>query len=236
VHPSDFARAIQAIRVGGGAEWEYLTHGPAAGEAAPGRTFMHTTGIELDVHRRVRGYAGRYVLPPAGFFDEEEWHVVVQGRALPVPQLPLVILHAMLHLSKGGPSAFASSSTLVDLLWARTRHPVAYREALELAGQTGCQTPAAWADRTVSSWFPLSPAGAAPAEPLTARVQLRAFDRAVRSPFVAAHLHRFVGPYRLRRAWEAALPSPEFRQRHRRSGFKQLRHVVIRIFTGRGAA
>jgi hypothetical protein len=221
--------------VGGGAEWDYLTHGPAAGEAAPGRTFMHTTGIELDVHRRVRGHAGRYVLPPAGFFDEEH-HIVVQGRALPVSNLPLVILHAMLHLSKGGPHAFASLSTLVDLLWARTRHPVAYREAFELAGRRGCQTPAAWADLTVSSWFPLAAGGAAPAQPLTAQVRLRAFDRAVASSFVAAHLHRFVGPHRLRRAWEAALPSPEFRERHRRSGFKQLRHVVVRLFTGRGAA
>jgi hypothetical protein len=230
VHPSDFPRAVEAIRSGGGSSWEYLAHGPAAEAAAAAQTFMHASGVELDVHRQVRGHAGRYRLPASLFFDADQT-VSVQGADVLVPTMPVVVLHAMLHLSKGGPDAFARLSTLVDLLRARVHHRAAYLAALELAEEVGAFVPALWADRTLDAWFPAT-ADAREVGPLF-EYRLRAFDRAVASRFVAGHLHRFVGRHRVRRAWEAALPSAEFQERQQRSGFAQLRHIVVRLLTGR---
>jgi hypothetical protein len=231
VHPADFERAVSAIRARGGSTWEYLAHGVAAEAAAAARTFIHPTGVELDVHRDVRGHAGRYTLPPELFFDETKI-IDLRGTQTPAPSLRALLLHAMLHLSKGGPNAFGRLSTLADLLWARTHHAGSYRAALELARETGCVTPALWADRTLTTWFQ-APLVRAEDAGWQEEARLRAFDRAVASPFVAGHLHRFVGPHRLRRAWEAAFPAPGFREQHQRSGFRQLRHTVVRLLTGR---
>jgi hypothetical protein len=232
VHPNDFARAVESIRAKGGTSWEYVTHGPAAGLAAPARTLMHSTNTELDVHREVRGHAGRYRLPTETLFASSTT-IDVMGRELPAPPLQVVILHAMLHLSKGGPS-FGRLSTLGDLLWARETRPEAYEEACALADRLGFATPAAWADRVTEEWLP-DPARTDPlrlGRGSTSELRLWAFDRAVGSGFVSGHLHRFVGRHRLRRAWEAALPTREFRERHQRSAFAQLRHIAKRLLTG----
>ena len=232
IRPQQFSEAVALVHTKGGASWEYVSHGRAASDAAAARTFMHSTGIELDLHRQVRGHAGRFALPTALLFDQPQ-EVVLHGHALPVPSTSVVILHAMLHLSKGGPSQFGRLSTLGDLLRARTEHGDDYQRALQLAREVGCTTPALWADRVVSEWFPLAAEGTERSIALVDELPVRLFDRMVASAFVAGHLHRFVGPHRLRRAWESAFPTAEFRQRHDRTPGSQVRHVAVRLFTGR---
>jgi hypothetical protein len=229
VHPADFDAAVEAIQTNGGAAWEHLRHGAAATRAAAARTFMHASGIELDVHREVRGHSGRYTLPTDVILARPQ-QVEVWGRAILAPSTPALVLHAMLHLSKGGPGSFGRLSTLGDLLWARRRRPSDYRRALELSDQVGCTTPARWANRVVDSWLPSSTTEHSVGAD---GWRLWAFDRTVGSQFVAAHLHRFVGPSRLRRAWEAAVPARDFRQSHERTFGAQMRHIAARILTGR---
>jgi hypothetical protein len=235
IRPGHFTEAVALVHAKGGASWEYVSHGRAASEAAAARTFMHSTGIELDLHRQVRGHAGRFVLPTALLFDDPQ-EVVLHGRSLPVPSTPVVILHAMLHLSKGGPSQFGRVSTLADLLWARAQRGDDYQRALQLAGEVGCTTPALWADRVLNTWVPATAAGTQAPIAFADALRVPLFDRMVASSLVAGHLHRFVGPHRLRRAWEAAFPAAEFRERHDRTLGTQIRHVAVRLFTGRSPA
>jgi hypothetical protein len=236
IHPDDFDRAVALIRAVGGAAWEYISHGPAAERTSAARTFMHVTQVELDVHREVRGHAGRYRVPSDVLFASTQ-SVELQGRSVLVPSLPVVILHAMLHLSKGGPTGFARLSTLADLVWARARHRDAYRAALKLASALDCATPAAWADQTVQSWTePVLEPPELAAGGVLSQFRVRAFDRAVGSRFVAGHLHRVVGPHRLRRAWEAAFPAAEFRARHSRTAPAQVKHIAKRLVKGTGAS
>jgi hypothetical protein len=236
VHPTDFSRAIDLIRAKGDVRWERAFPGRAAERVAHARTFLHRTNTELDVHREVRGHAGRYRLPAEALFVEHST-IDIMGQDLPVPPLQVIILHAMLNLSKGEPTSLGRLSTLADLLWARVAHPEAYDDACALAVQLGCATPAAWADRVAEEWC--SDLGRR--APISrdrnsaSRLRLWAFDRAVGSRFVAGHLPRVVGPHRLRRVWEAAFPTAEFRARHGLTARAQLKHIVMSLLRGSDA-
>jgi hypothetical protein len=229
VHPADFEAAIDFIRTWDGAPWEYWGHGPASRRAAAARTFIHTTNIELDVHREIRGHGGRYALPTDLVFARPQ-PLEVQGRPAKAPPTPVVVLHAMLHLSKGGPQ-FGRLSTLADLLWARRQLPADYDEALRLAAQAGCATPAAWADRVVTSWLFSSASESTVAR--TSPWRMWAFDRAVGTPILGVPMRLFVGPSRLRRTWEAVVPEQQFREQQGRTASSQVRHLAARLFTGR---
>ncbi len=55
---------------------------------------------------------------------------------------------------------------------------------------------------------------------------MQAYDRILRTPGAISVVERLVGPQRLRRSWEAAFPSDEYRQAHGRGGAGQLRYIL----------
>jgi hypothetical protein len=226
VHPADYPQALEAIRTGGDVAQDYPAHGPASARQAGGHTFVTASGIELDVHRAVRGPLARFAIPTDILFSEAA-SIEVQGKQLQIPPVPVVVLHAMLHLAKDGgkPGSSARLSTLADLMVARVRCEPTYRHAHELAARCGCSVPAAWADEVVRGWL----GHAAPVSRAAPQAAVLTYDRVLARSGLVSALRRFEGPRRLRRSWEALLPSDEFRERHGMSRSGQLRYVAQRL-------
>jgi hypothetical protein len=227
VHPRDFDRATECIRRWADVVDDYPEHGPASALVAGGHTFITASGIELDVHRTVRGSLARFEIPTAPLFERPTM-VRVQRTEVNTPPIAVVILHAMLHLGKDGgrPGEPARLSNLLDLMVARVRHDSEYRRAAELAARCGCAVPAAWADEVVRKWLPCR---VAPVLPSTPHRSVWMYDRIVSRSGLASALRRLEGPRRGRRAWEALMPSSTFREHHGLSRFGRLGYVRGRL-------
>ena len=228
VHPDDFDTALLLIQPMGSTGADYPAHGPASRQHAAEQTFVTRLGVELDVHRAVRGPLNRYRIPPALLFEAPQ-AIEVQGQDLEAPPPAVVVLHAMLHLGTGrrGPTGSARLSTLFDLLVARRHFPSEYSRAHELAAITGNSTPALWAHAVLADW----PTGAdgSTVDKASPGVSVWAYDRMLAQPGLASVLQRFEGPDRLQRAWEALVPDSAYRRRHDRTVADQLRYVRARL-------
>lgn len=225
VRPADYARVLQLIRTGDLAAHEFLAHGVATEAHERSRTFRTADGIEVDVHRYVTGPLHRHAIPEHDLFADP---IVIDSIAGGLcPPAPVLVLHAMLHLSTGtpGPVSLSRLSTLQDLVQARTAMGEAYAAALELAGTTGCSTPAGWADLVVRDWC----GGPADGTPSRRGTAIGLYDRMVRTPGAASVGARLSGKRRLRRLWEAARPSDEFLASRSMVRSDQMKHIRARL-------
>ena len=225
VHPDQYHEALDLLRATGRIASQHPQQGPVTAHHYRCETLVHDSGVELDVHRYIDGTIMRYRIPTAVMFENPQT-VTISGRQFLAPSTPALILHAMLHLSTGktGPNSLARLSTLVDLLRARVKFPDDYAEALKIADGCGCATPARWADLVTRDWL-----GEPPLPSRHVPTTVKAYDRLLRIPGAISVVERCVGPQRLRRAWEAAFPGPEYRAIHGRSGIGQLRYIVTEM-------
>lgn len=225
VHPDQYHEALDLLRATGRIVSEHPQQGPVTAKHYRCETLVHDSGVELDIHRFIDGTIPRFRIPTEVMFGGPQT-VSISGRQFLAPCTPVLILHAMLHLSTGktGPNSLARLSTLVDLLRARVKFADDYTEALRIADACGCSTPARWADLVVRDWLnePPLPSRQVP-------VSVKAYDRLLRIPGAISVVERCVGPQRLRRAWEAAFPGPEYRKVHGRSGIGQLRYILTEM-------
>ncbi len=229
VHPSQYMDALELLRGSELVERERPAHGPASERHERSVTFIARSGVRIDVHRWIQGAFRSHEIAAADLFESWQALSPSPGRSFRALTTPLVILHAMLHLGTGRPgrSSLAPLTPLTDLVWSRHLHTDDYREAFALARANGCLTPAAWADRVVSQWLAAcgTPAGQA-IGPTPPGPVLVAYDRALGTRGVRSTLQRLTGPEKLRRSWETAFPSKEFRQRYGYSVVGQLGHVL----------
>jgi hypothetical protein len=235
VLPSHYRSALEAVGQAFEVAADYPAHGPASARHGKGHTFVTVDGVELDVHRAVRGPLRRYEIPTAALFSAPQ-SIRIRERDLPVPTTCVTVLQAMLHLAKEGgrTGTPARLSTLSDVLFAREFHPRAYLEAQALAATCGCATPAAWADAVAEAWLPRRVAETPSTGQASVPWAVTAYDLMLSRPGLVSILRRLEGPERLQRAWEAAVPSREFRERHGSSVPAQLRYVARRLMPGSG--
>jgi hypothetical protein len=142
--------------------------GPHFAHLEKARTFRLDHGVEIDLHSHVHGEVARYAITETDLFADPR--VVTVGSAtMLAPPLPVVLVHASIHLS----SVRTRLSTMADLIRLLHRPDLDTDAAVAVAARGGSLPVLAWAARRADLMVGIP-------EPVMARLDQIRFRRADR--------------------------------------------------------
>ena len=203
VHDSDFYRSIELLNSVG--PLAVVHRGPASAQASNQMTFVHPSGVEIDLHRWVTGFLPAYRIDERHSWEQPQTVQLAWGSASAM-SADMMALHVLLHLTCHS----VRLSSVADLLQALCRDDVDWERVVALSSGLGSRMPIWWAIDRATTWV----------DPVRVEQLMKlmrpnrplewAGNRVLDSPQARRLLFHVTSPRRTRRFIESTRPSREF--------------------------
>ena len=203
VHERDFWRAIEVL----GAVWPraIVFRSVSSQQAANQATFVHETGIEIDLHRWVTGFLPAFRLPESAWWEHPQPLRLWWGEASAM-SADLMAFHVLLHLTSGT----VRLTTVADLLRAFARDDIDWNRVRGLADSRGLRTSLWWGVERANVWAQSQRIGDLANDLHPGRPWTVAGQPFLGSPRARQLLLHATSPRRTRRLVQSLRPSAEF--------------------------
>ncbi|CAB4887401.1 unannotated protein [freshwater metagenome] len=203
VHEADFWRAIELL----GAQWPraIVFRSRASQAAANQATFVHPSGVEIDLHRWVTGFLPEFRLPESLWWEQPQEFRLSWGEASAMSP-DLMAFHVLLHLT----SSSVRLTSVADLLRALERDDIDWDRVLGLARGRGLRTPLWWGAERAAVWAQSPRLDDLIARLRPGRLHTLLGPAILQSPLARQIVFHASTPHRARRLIDSLRPTPEF--------------------------